>query len=53
LLDLATRSLKRGKSSRDLSIQTVNDEATYVVAETSLISQPTAFVITLIHEGSD
>jgi hypothetical protein len=49
LVDLNSRSLKRAKS-RDLSIQTVNDEATYVVAESSLISEPTAFIISLRHQ---
>ena len=49
LVDLNARSLKRAKS-RDLSIETVNNEATYVVAESSLISEPTAFIITLKHQ---
>ena len=50
LINLNSRSLKRAKS-RDLFIETVDDDATYVVAETSLISQPTAFVISLRHEN--
>ena len=49
LAELNSRSLKRAKS-RDLSIETVNDDATYVVADSSLISEPTAFVISLKHE---
>lgn len=48
LNELCSRSLNRAKS-RDLTIETVNKEATYVVAETSLISEPTAFMITLTH----
>jgi hypothetical protein len=50
LVKLNSRSLSRAKS-RDLSIQTVDKEATYVVAEQGLISQPTGFIITLNHEG--
>lgn len=49
LVQLNARSLRRSKS-RDLSIQTVNKEATYVVAEESLLSQPTAFIIKLEHQ---
>lgn len=49
LEELNARSLKRAKT-RDLYVETVNNDATYVVAESSLISQPTAFVISLKHE---
>lgn len=49
LLEMASRGLKRAKS-RDLVIETVNKDATYVVAEPSLISEPTAFVISLKHQ---
>ena len=49
LQELNSRSLKRSKS-RDLYVETVNNDATYVVAESSLISEPTAFVISLKHE---
>ena len=49
LRDLNTRSLQRSKS-RDLYVETVSNDATYVVAETDLISEPTAFLITLKHE---
>lgn len=49
LEELNARSLKRAKT-RDLYVETINNDATYVVAESSLISQPTAFVITLKHE---
>lgn len=48
LQELNSRSVKRSKS-RDLYIETVNNDATYVVAESSLISEPTAFLITLKH----
>lgn len=50
LEELNSRSLKRSKT-RDLYVETVNNEATYAVAETSLISEPTAFVITLKHQN--
>ena len=49
LLEMASRGLSRAKS-RDLTIETVNKEATYVVAEPGLISEPTAFVISLKHQ---
>lgn len=48
LQELNSRSLKRAKS-RDLYIETVNDDATYCVAESGLISEPTAFLVTLKH----
>ena len=50
LQELNSRSLQRSKS-RDLYVETVSNDATYVVAESSLISEPTAFVITLKHKN--
>jgi hypothetical protein len=52
LEELNARSLKRSKT-RDLYVETVNNDATYVLAESSLISEPTAFVITLKHESKN
>ncbi len=49
LLEMASRGLKRAKS-RDLFIETVKKDATYVVAEPGLISEPTTFVISLKHQ---
>ena len=49
LQELNARSLKRAKS-RDLYIETANSDATYIVANANLISEPTAFVINLRHE---
>lgn len=50
LAELNSRSLNRSKS-RDLYVQTVNDDATYIVAESGLISEPTAFVVNLTHKA--
>jgi hypothetical protein len=49
LTDLNSSTLKRSKS-RDLFIETVKDDATYVVAESSFLAEPAAFVITLKHQ---
>lgn len=49
LQELNARSLKRAKS-RDLYIETASSDATYIVANANLISEPTAFVINLRHE---
>lgn len=50
LQELNARSLKRSKS-RDLYVETASNDATYAVAESSLITEPTAFVITLRHQN--
>jgi hypothetical protein len=50
LVKLNSRSLNRSSKSRDLFIEKAKDDATYVVADTKLISQPTAFVISLRHD---
>lgn len=50
LQELNSRSLKRARS-RDLYVETQNNDATYIVANANLISEPTAFVISLRHEN--
>lgn len=48
LSELNSRSLKRAKS-RDLYIETASNDATYCVGSSQVITEPTAFVISLKH----